>query len=219
MLKTLIVEDILETRLWLEKLVLKAFPDADVSSAGSLKGAIEFAENNQLGLALIDLNLPDGNGIELVSCLREHSPDTYTVIMTIFDDPDHLFPAIRAGANGYLLKGQSEEDLMQCLKGILTGNPPLAPGIARKMLDYFRQDQLYGERSPREQKIKLTPREEEVLILVSRGYSRKEIAEQLGLAINTIARYIKDLYRKLNVNSRAEAAIIACQMGLIDTGT
>lgn len=125
-----------------------------------------------------------------------------------------MFPAIRAGADGYILKDQPDEIMIEKLRGILKGDPPLSPGIARKILEYFRAAGQY-EHEHQHPEIKLTPREEEVLVLVARGFSRKEIAETLRLTIHTIARYIKDLYRKLGVTSRAEAAIMACQMGLI----
>lgn len=119
-------------------------------------------------------------------------------MVTIYDDPDHLFPAIRAGAHGYLLKDQAEALLVSQLKGILTGNPPLSPGIARKILEHFHAP-VEAEHELQEAPTKLTPREEEVLVLVARGLSRKEIALTLDLSVHTIARYIKDLYLKLDV--------------------
>jgi DNA-binding NarL/FixJ family response regulator len=213
----LIVEDLHETGEWLKGLVSRAFKNADVHLVSTISEASDFLSSTKVGMALIDINLPDGNGIDFVSSVRKQSPETYAVIVTIYDDPEHLFPALRAGAHGYLLKDQSEDLLISQLNGILTGDPPLSPGIARKILEHFHAPVAaeHEQLNALETNAKLTPREEEVLVLVARGLSRKEIAQILELSIHTIARYIKDLYLKLDVNSRAEAAIFACRMGLI----
>lgn len=215
MIKVLIVEDLRETGQWLKGLVKRAFSSVEVHHVKTLKEARAYIADNRIGLALIDINLPDGSGIDFLTDLRKRSTDTYAVIVSIYDDPEHLFPAIRAGADGYLLKDQAEDILEDKLRGILKGDPPLSPGIARKMLEHFRTN---GKLEPRNAilDIHLTAREEEVLVMVARGLSRKEIAEILNLSIHTIAHYIKDLYRKLDVSTRAEAAIIACRMRLIE---
>lgn len=213
-IKALIIEDHYETGQWLSALVSKAFEHVETHHVLTITEADQFILNNTINLALVDINLPDGSGIDFLARLQLCSRDTYSVIVTIYDDADHLFPAIRAGADGYILKDQSDEIITEKLKGILKGDPPLSPAIARKMLEYFRSENQ-AEHNHHRYKLNLTRREEEVLVLVARGLSRREIAETLNLSIHTIARYIKDLYRKLDINSRAEAAIIACQVGLI----
>lgn len=215
MIKVLIVEDLHETGRWLTGLVNNAFTSVEVRHVQTLRAARAYISENRIGLALVDINLPDGSGIDFLTDLRKQSSDTYAVIVSIYDDPEHLFPAIRAGADGYLLKDQAEDIITDKLRGILKGDPPLSPGIARKMLEHFRCNGSSDPGNPTLD-IHLTAREEEVLVMVARGLSRKEIAEILNLSIHTIAHYIKDLYRKLDVSTRAEAAIIACRMGLIE---
>lgn len=215
MINVLIIEDLHETGAWLSSIVLRAFADANVQHVTTQRDARRHLKCHQVGLALIDINLPDGSGIDLISELRICSPNSYAVIVTIFDDPEHLFPAIKAGANGYILKDQSEQNMVKKLRGILCGDPPLSPSIARKMMEYFHTSQPPTMPVARKKPMPLTPREEEVLVLVARGLSRREIADTLGLSIHTIGRYIKDLYRKIEVTTRAEAAILACQIGLI----
>ncbi len=214
MIEALIVEDLPEVGRWIKRLIVSAFSNAQAHHFATLDEARAFIRRNPVGLALIDINLPDGNGIDFIADVRSCCPDAYVVMITIYDDPEHLFPAIRAGADGYLLKDQSEELLIDKLRGILKGDPPLSPGIARKILEHFQQS---GEDLALQEAeaVNLTPREEDVLVLVAQGHSRKEIARILNLSIHTVGRYIKDLYRKLEVTSRAEAAIVACRMGLI----
>ncbi len=213
-MKILIVEDHPEVGQWIKRLVVSAFKDAQAHHCANLRDARAFVRENPVTLALVDINLPDGNGVDFIADVRTHSPDAYVVMITIYDDADHLFPAIRAGADGYLLKDQPDEVLVEKLGGILKGDPPLSPGIARRILDHFRCPDSVADRQESDS-IRLTPREEEVLVLVARGLSRKEIANILDLSIHTIACYIKDLYRKIEVTSRAEAAVVACRMGLI----
>lgn len=137
MFNVMIVEDIHETCEWMERLVAEAFPDARPIKCHSISKARKCIKTGFPALALVDLNLPDGSGLSLIPLIRKQSPDTHVVVMTIFDDPDHLFPAIRAGAIGYLLKDQPEALLIGKLRGLIKGDPPLSPAIARKILTHF----------------------------------------------------------------------------------
>ena len=163
-------------------------------------------------LALIDLGLPDGSGVDVVSSLRESQPEALSVIVTIHDDDDHLFPALQAGAYGYILKEQSRELITEQLQRISQGEPPLSPSIARKVIAYFAaQVKPQANALPH---VQLTERESEVLLRVAKGFTLPEIGVQLGLSRHTIADYVKQIYRKLNVSSRAEAALEAQRLGL-----
>jgi len=211
--KVLIVEDHDATRMWLAQAAEDAFAGTPTVTSSCLAEARAAVQANRIGLALVDINLPDGSGIDLVRELSAASPPVECVMTTIFDDDVHLFAALQAGARGYLIKDQPTERLVARLKGIADGEPPLSPGIARRILLYFQGD-MAGEGA----EDSLTPREREVLTLVGKGYSRAEIGRLLGITTNTAAGYIKTIYEKLNCSSRAEAVLEAVRLGLVRPG-
>jgi DNA-binding NarL/FixJ family response regulator len=134
------------------------------------------------------------------------------VVVTIHDDDEHLFPALQAGAYGYILKEQSRELITEQLQRISQGEPPLSPSIARKVIRKYFASQPAADQ--RHADVSLTERESEVLLRVAKGFTLPEIGVQLGLSRHTIADYVKQIYRKLNVSSRAEAALEAQRLGL-----
>ena len=207
----LIVEDHNNTRKWWMENISKAFPDAVPESAITLKEAREKCASQNFSLALVDINLPDGSGIDLVDELVLKHPETYIVMSTIFDDDHHVFSALRAGANGYLIKDQPRESQIEMLKNIVNGQPPISPGVARRILRYFTEQKVVRKTAAQQ----LTNREQEVLRLIAKGYSRPEVAELMGLTSNTVSSYTKAIYQKLNVSRRAEAVIEAIRLGLI----
>ncbi|EIJ33086.1 response regulator transcription factor [Thiothrix nivea] len=226
MQQALIVEDVPETSEWLHLTLQKAFQQIHSFQADSCRQARQILQAHCISLALLDINLPDGSGIELVPCIRERCPDAYIVITTIFDDEEHILKALKAGAHGYLLKDLPERLFIQKLRGILNGDPPISPSISRRILQYFSAERSVPQTQAnnmdiqadsRHEAISLSPREREVLTLVAKGLSRPEISSLLGLSTNTVARYIRDVYQKLNISSRAEAAVEACRMGLVST--
>ncbi|HSH89969.1 MAG TPA: response regulator transcription factor [Ramlibacter sp.] len=215
---TLIVEDLPEIRTWLGDMARAAFPQIQVTAVARRDDALAAIRQQSFELALIDLGLPDGSGIDVVGALRAHQPQALPVVVTIYDDDDHLFPALQAGAFGYLLKEQPQETLVAQLLRMSAGEPPLSPPIARRVLGHFagagtRRDSLVRQL---EDEVRLTDRETEVLQRVAKGYTLPEIAQQFGLSRHTIADYIKQIYRKLNVSSRAEAALEAARRGLVN---
>lgn len=208
----LIVEDLAENRLWLSQTLEQGFPGIEVHCATTLAEAREWiAHTAPPDIALIDLSLPDGSGIELIELLNRRSPQTMCIVATIYDDDAHLFPALRAGARGYILKDQGRDEAARLLQGIAAGQPPLSPGIARKILASFRMPVP----KPETDLPALTPRESEVLRLISKGMTLTETAKLLQLSRHTVDGYVKEIYRKLNVSSRAEAAVSAHQRGLV----
>lgn len=213
----LVVDDIKETRNWMGDILYSAFPDIQIRKEASVFDAKQAIHNHYFSIAIVDLGLPDGNGCEIIHTLKQSSPDCFIVVATIYDDESHLFNALKAGANGYLIKDLPRNIFIQKLKGILAGEPPLSPCIARKMLRYFAMEHPNTITAHTTQNVKLSPREIDVLTLVAKGYSRKEIARLLDLSINTVSRYIKGAYSRLNISSKAEAAIEACRLGLIDS--
>ena len=215
----LLLEDLPEIRAWLKVLINQVFPDAQISESARVHDALGLVSALKFDLALVDLGLPDGSGVDVVAALREQQPDCQSVVVTIHDDDEHLFPALQAGAFGYLLKEQSREQLAEQLQRISQGEPPLSPSIARRMISYFSaqaqrpmpQQPIVDTLVPN---VQLTEREREVLLRVAKGFTLPEIGVQLGLSRHTIADYVKQIYRKLNVSSRAEAALEAQRLGL-----
>ena len=211
----LILEDLDEVGQWLTQLLSQRFPGITCDHAPSLASARQLLRSGCTpDLALIDLGLPDGNGTDLVRALAQQHPACIIVITTLFADDGHVFPALRAGAHGYLLKDQPEERLAAALDGILRGEPPLSPAIARRLLSSFAEPP--AQTLPELEQ--LTAREREVLVLLSKGCRLPELAERLQISRHTVSDHLKSIYRKLNVNSRAEAALEAARLGLVRTG-
>ncbi|OYY94327.1 MAG: DNA-binding response regulator [Hydrogenophilales bacterium 28-61-23] len=204
-----ILEDLPESQVWLSEALTQSFPGIAIDTAYCLREAREKLQTGAMpDIALIDLGLPDGIGIELIEFIQRRSPATLCIVASIYHDDGHIFPALRAGARGYLLKDQPIAAIVAALTGIAAGQPPLSPAIARRMLSFFQP--LAALPDPA-----LTERETEVLRLISKGMTQAETARLLGISQHTVAGYVKEVYRKLNVSSRAEAALLARDMGLV----
>lgn len=204
----LIIEDMDETRRWLRGVVQAVFPSAAIDEAAHLQQAREVLAGRDVDFALIDIHLPDGCGIDLVREIRQRPSATYCVMATVFDDDFHLFDALRAGAQGYLLKDQNSEQIAAQLSGVASGQPPLSPAIARRLLHHFSVPPEH----------ELTPREVDVLTLIARGLRLKDVAGELGISVHTVGDHVKNIYRKLQVSNRAEATLQAVRRGLIKEG-
>ncbi|GAB4042758.1 MAG: response regulator transcription factor [Rubrivivax sp.] len=210
-MNVLIVEDIPESQDMLREVVASAFGRFECTCVPDLAGTRALRERD-FALALIDLSLPDGSGIELIERMTVDQGACTLVVTTIYDDDEHVFAALRAGAQGYLHKHEPVEALVRQLRGILDGRPPLSPAIARRILRHF---QSLEPRAPDEALLSLTTREREVLGLLGRGMSIAAIARQLGISPYTAGDHVKNIYRKLNISSRAEAALQARSLGLL----
>ena len=213
----LILEDLPQVRTWLKCLVNELFPEASISESARVHDAIGLVSVLNFDLALIDLGLPDGSGVDVVATLREKQPAAQPVVVSIHDDDGHLFPALQAGAYGYILKEQPREMVMEQLQRISQGEPPLSPSIARRVMAYFAA--LPKPQASLMPHVKLTERESDVLLRVAKGFTLPEIGVQLNLSRHTIADYVKQIYRKLNVSSRAEAALEAQRLGLFNSSS
>ncbi len=205
----LVLEDHPETRGWLCDIINQAFKEVVIAEASSQAQARKLITEKKFDLALIDLNLPDGNGVDIIRELNRVSPHTYCVVATIFDDDEYLFPALEAGAQGYLLKEQTSEEFIHSLQGIIKGEPPISPAIARKMIQHFHGTPDTSD------KPELSDREKEILSAIAKGLSRNEAAEILGITSNTVASHLKSIYGKLNVSNRAQATLEALRLGLV----
>jgi DNA-binding NarL/FixJ family response regulator len=206
--RALVVDDLAPSRDWLSRALALAFPALAIDVAVDLAGAFAHAQPPP-ALALVDLGLPDGSGVTLIEYLAPRG--TLCVVATVFDDDAHLFPALRAGAQGYVLKDHPTDALAELLRGIAAGQPPLSPSIARRLLRHFcPPPSLLAPQEP-----PLTPRETDVLRLVAKGYTLAQVADALAISKHTASGYLKDVYRKLSVTSRAEATLEAARRGLV----
>lgn len=219
MKQCLIVEDQTECRLWLETLVREVFPELEIVHTDSVASARAALCSHPFTMALVDIGLPDGSGIELVRHMRENAPHITVTIMTMFDDDAHLFDALRAGAQGYLLKSQPHGQAVAQLRAMKEGVPPMAPSIARRVLACLNappseasRPTMAGEPLPH-----LTEREHEVLHCLVRGETVKELSAKLGIAPSTAAGYVRCIYEKLEVGNRAEAVARAMRGGISST--
>lgn len=209
--RILIVDDLHEARSLLDNAAKKAFPAATIELADSLNAGLQAAENREFDLALIDLILQDGHGTKLICDMACKQPNCIVVVASVMGDDDNLFKALQAGAQGYLLKDQSLEQLVFQLAGIANGSLPLSPSIARRLMKYFQP--IHDK--PAVSATGLSAREMEVLAFLAKGIRLVDIAKQLGISHHTVGDHVKNIYRKLNINSRAEAAIKAQGFGLI----
>lgn len=210
--RALVVDDLAASRDWLAQALRLAFPGILIDLASTLREAGLLIDPPP-PLALIDLGLPDGSGVQLIETLAGRSRDTLCIVATVFDDDAHLFPALRAGAQGYVLKDQTPNALAEMLRGIADGQPPLSPSIARRLLRHF---QPLATPAPVADEPHLTPRETDVLRFTAKGLTLVEVADALGISRHTASGYLKDIYRKLCVSSRAEATLEAARRGLVD---
>lgn len=209
--RILVVEDQASTRDWLVAAAAGAFPKARIDSATTAAEARQhFGE--PLDLVLLDLGLPDAPGLTVLEALRQRQPQAACVITTIFDDDEHLFTALKLGARGYVIKDQSRDQLGEMLLAMQAGQPPLSPGVARRLLSHFSLPVAQVAPAANDT---LTEREREVLQLVSKGYSVPQAAKALEISPHTAHTHIKGVYRKLSVASRAEAVLAANRMGLV----
>jgi DNA-binding NarL/FixJ family response regulator len=218
--RALIVEDLDEPREWLADLLPKALPVVQrVDTAATLAQARQRMREHRYGLALVDWGLPDGTSEGLIRELTSARPGAVVIVATIHDDDAHVFPALRSGAAGYILKSQPAAMVMAQLQGIERGEPALSPSVATRILRHFRTGfeptdgggiEPIAVNGPR-----LTEREISVLRLLAKGYKAVEIAGLLGLSQHTVTGYIRDIYRKLDISSRAEATMEAARRGLV----
>ncbi len=208
----LILEDHLDAQQWLSDAVRLAFGEqTTVTLSGSVEQACQKLSQQRFDLFIVDLHLPDGLGNEALIYAKQHHPGMPAVIATIYSDDDHLFPALSAGAEGYLLKDDRKENIARLLTGILDGAPPLSPEIARRLVAHFNRP-VAGEKTDG---VELTKREIESLRYIVKGFSIRECAELMHISPHTVSGYIKTIYRKLHVSSRAEVTREAIRLGLI----
>jgi DNA-binding NarL/FixJ family response regulator len=160
-------------------------------------------EEEKPDVVLMDIDMPGMNGIQAVWEMKKHFPEIKVMMLTVFEDEEKIFKAIKAGANGYLLKKDSPQKILDAIDAVNKGESPMNGMIAAKVLDYFQKQQ---KKSVALEELRLTPKEKEILDLLIKGYSYKEIAGSIFISVETLNSHVKNIYRKLNVHSRSELA-------------
>jgi DNA-binding NarL/FixJ family response regulator len=212
----LIIEDLPATRDWLVKLVEETFPDEAVTAVATLRDALHWLKGQTRdfdSICLVDIGLPDGSGIEFIRALMAKAPNAHAVVTTLYQDDQNLLNAMAAGASGYILKDQEPELIGSRLAAIKRGEVAMSPSISRRIMAHFQNSARFVSASS--DIATLTPRETDVLRLIGRGLRNNEAAAALGISKMTVTDYIKTIYRKLDVSSRAEAALEASRRGLV----
>ena len=206
----LLVEDQRPNQIRMTDALTAAFGNIRIEVAGTVKEATHWLGNpasHGFTLAVIDLGLPDGSGVDVIADITRRFPDVITIVSSIYDDDGHLFEALAAGARGYLVKNQVPEMMVHYLRRIEQGEPPLSPSIALRLLSHFRMQIRPSS------EVALTGRETETLALLARGLTIAEVARQLLLSPPTVAGYVKAIYQAgqkppctpLNADSRNQS--------------
>lgn len=187
---------------------------ADIEVAGEATNGAEAVEKGlalKPDLILMDLQMPEGGGLEATRRVTESNPQIYILVVTLFEDDDSVFAALRAGARGYILKDADEEEMLRAIHAIGKGEAIFSPTIAARLMDYFA-----GTRTAASAEIfpELTDREREILQHIARGESNAKIAGQLSISLKTVRNHVSNIYNKLQVADRAQAAIRAREAGL-----
>ena len=189
---------------------------ADISIVGIARNAAagkELVDAGGFDVLLCDLGLPDGSGITLIRQATRKHPNIDIIVITIFAEQSKVLDSIKAGARGYLLKDERFDDCAESIREIRRGGSPISPAIARQLLKEFQPREPAKDMKNLEH---LSKRELEVLNLLARGFSFNEIGDILKITRSTVATYVKNIYQKLEVNSRSEAVYEASSLGIID---
>jgi DNA-binding NarL/FixJ family response regulator len=192
--------------------LLESMPDIDlIGEARSGQEAVEMAVDRQPDLVLMDLQMPEGSGLAATREISKNSPSVRILVVTLFEDDDSVFAALRAGARGYILKDTDEEEMMRAIRAVGEGEAIFSPAIATRLIDYFATTR---QEVPKEILPELTLREREILALIARGDTNAGIAESLMISLKTVRNHVSNIYSKLQVADRAQAAIRARDAGL-----
>ncbi len=203
-----IVEDDAQTRKILAGWITRSPGFRLAGEWGDAESALPGLDEKRPNVVLMDINLPGMSGVDAVKKLKSVLPETQFVMLTVYEDSDHIYNALAAGATGYLLKQTPRQELLNALEEVHRGGSPMTSNIARMVVQSFRQHSANSAAGEG-----LSPREQEVLDLLARGYLYKEIAERLNISVPTVNTYVRRMYEKLHVRSRAQAVAKYAHLG------
>lgn len=198
-IKVCIIEDQHETRNGIA-FIINTYADFTCMAFSNAEDALEGMKRWRPHVVLMDINLPGMDGIECTRCIKQRYPEVQIMMCTVFEDTEKIFDALKAGANGYILKRSAGEMLVEAIKELMMGGAPMSSDIARKVVGSFR-----GQPKRTEPKTALTARENEILDFLGKGFSNKEIAQRLNVSVHTIRTHVYNIYEKLHVHNKIEA--------------
>jgi len=196
--------------------ILKSVPDIKVAGeAGTGQEAITLASDLMPDVILMDIQMPDLNGVEATEQILKNHPNVGVIIVTMLEDDDSLFSAMRAGARGYVLKGADKAEMLKSIRAVAGGEVLFGSAIAARLLNFFRERQKQSKNEPSSIPFSdLTDREREILSYIAHGDTNNEIADQLTISLKTVRNHVANIFNKLQVTNRAQAAIRARDAGL-----
>lgn len=200
--------------------VQRAIDHMDGMTCGSKYKSVELAfaaleSGKKPDVILLDVQLPGMDGITALSHLKVMAPETQVVILTVFDDADKIFRAVCAGASGYILKSSSSAQIAEAIEQVMAGGAPMTPEVARKVLDAFAERDGEGNSQGGDNPYEVTPRQRDILRLMADGMVKKEIADVLGISVNTVSTHMQRVYEKLHVTTNTGAVAKALREKLI----
>jgi DNA-binding NarL/FixJ family response regulator len=213
-MRILIVDDHALVRRGLSYVVKEGFPDADVVEADSSAAALDVMRNGGSDLALVDVRMPDLDGLELLRAIRGDWPDVPVIMLSTYDNAPYVKRALADGAAGYLLKDATPEDLAQAINVAMSGSGNvLSPRVIQNLFE-DQEASLGSNGQSRRNEYSLTQREHDILAHLAEGRSNRDIAQRLYLSEKTVKAHLAAIFRKLGVTNRTQAAMMAVQMGV-----
>lgn len=199
-IRVALVEDDLEVREGLRLLIDRAPGFVCLAACSSAEAALEQLAPLELDVILMDIQLPGMSGIECIRALKRLRPNTQLMMLTVFEDHDRIFKSLTAGASGYLLKQTPPDKLLEAITDLHHGGSPMSAQIARRVVEAFQPCPSANSAAAQ-----LSPRENEIIQLLAHGHLYKEIADRLGLSVETVRTHVRNIYQKLHVHGRTDA--------------
>ncbi|MBO6723875.1 MAG: response regulator transcription factor [Roseitalea sp.] len=197
--------------------ILQTWPNGNLLPVcRTVAEAMHAIAENQVDILIADLQLPDGLGIDAIRALKDANSNAHAIVMSVLNDGPVVLEAIKAGATGYVVKDDNSIGVLSAIETVLEGKSPMSATIARLIVDSMHApEEAPSAEEAVESEISLTPREQDVLTMISRGFSYREVAELLSISAQTVPVHARNIYRKLEATSKTEAVFVAHQRGLI----
>jgi len=209
----LILEDNIAVASRLCKIIKDSGMANVVGSCLHLRDALHLIENTQIDLLVADLQLPDGSGITAIEAMTVRWPESQSIVVSALNERPTVIKALRAGATGYILKDDTSVDILAAIEAVLDGQSPISTAIARYLIELVAPVEKLEKSATNAPK--LTSREYEILSIIAKGFTNREVSDFLGISINTVPVHIRNIYKKLQASNRSEAMFEAHRLGIL----